>query len=170
MTNKVDVLIYLFEELNRYLDKYIKAYTTYRLQIKREDAESKKASALEQMQEALDMIEDIMSRIDEYYSDEVGHFVSDISKEDIEIIEDEYIETLTRIDNIELSLSLSSIQKFPEVVECHELLLRKFKIMEDNIEIYNKQANLGFKIISPEEAHKYYDNMKKQIRESRYVT
>lgn len=170
MTDKVDALIYLFEELNKYLDKYIKAYTTYRLLIKRENVESRKASALEQIQEALEMIEDIMSRIDEYYSDEIGQFVSDISEEDLEIIKDEYIETLTRIDNIELSLSLSSIQKFPEIVECHKLLLRKFEILESNIEIYNKQANLGFKIISPEDAHEYYDNMRKQIRENRYIT
>lgn len=40
--------------------------------------------------------------------------------------------------------------------------------MENNIKFYNNQ-NLGFKIISPEEAHKYYLNMRKQIRENKYI-
>lgn len=161
-------LLYLFQELNKYLDIYIKAYTTYRLQIKKENVESKKQAALEQMEDALLMIEDVINRIDSYYQEQSGQFASTISKEDIEIIEDEYIETLTRIDNVEVSLSLNSIQTIPEIVECHKKLLSKFEIMEDNIKFYNNR-NLGYKIISPEEAHKYYLNMRKQIRENRYI-
>lgn len=160
-------LINLFQKLNHQLDIYIKAYTTYRLLLKKEDLNSKKESALEQMQDALLMISDIINKIDSYYKEETRNFVSDISKEDLEIIDDEYIETLNRIDNIELSLSLKSLQKFPEIVENHKKLLNRFSTMENNIEYYNKRANLGFKIISPEEAHKHYDNLKKQIRENR---
>lgn len=119
------------------------------------------------MKDALRMIEDVTSRIDNYYSSTEGNFVDTTSKDDAEIIKDEYIEILTRIDVIELSLSLNSIQKFPEVVKCHKTLLQRFNVMESNIEFYNSQTNLGFTVISPEEAHKRYASMKKQIRENR---
>lgn len=159
-------ILQLFRELNKWLSQYSKAYILYRTQTKQENVKSKKTFALDQMREALSMIEGIIDKIDFYFEDSIGDFVTGLTENELDEINDEYVELLTRLDNIEISYSLPTIRENTEVSEMHERLINRFTVMESNISYYNSH-NLGFKVISPEEAHKYYDSMRKRVRENR---
>lgn len=159
-------ILQLFRELNKWLSQYSKAYILYRTQTKQENVESKKIFALDQMREALSMIESIIDKINFYFEDSIGDFVTGLTENELDEINDEYVELLTRLDNIEISYSLPTIRENTEVSEMHERLINRFTVMESNINYYNNH-NLGFKVISPEEAHKYYDSMRKRVRENR---
>lgn len=161
-------LLKLFEELNEYLQIYSHAYTEFRTQALKEDIESKKKAAIEQMQDALTLIEDVIERIETCYSDELQLFYKTLSKDEIEEINSEYMESINRLDNIQFSLKLSALQKYKEVIDLHKRLIAKFNVMENNIKVYNNSEvvqDFGFAIISPEEAHRKYDEIRALIKE-----
>lgn len=161
-------LLKLFEELNEYLQIYFHAYNEFRTQALKEDVESKKKAAIEQMQDALILIEDVIEKIESCYSDELRLFYETLSKDEIEELNSEYMESINRLDNIQFSLKLPALQKYTEVVDLHKRLITRFNVMENNIKVYNNSEvvqNFGFKIISPEEAHKKYGEMRAMIEE-----
>lgn len=161
-------LLKLFEELNEYLQIYSHAYTEFRTQALKEDVESKKKAAIERMQDTLTLIEDVIERIETCYSDELRLFYKTLSKDEIEELNSEYIESINRLDNIQFSLKLPALQKYTEVIDLHKRLIARFNVMENNIKVYNNSEvvqSFGFKIISPEETHKKYDEMRAMIKE-----
>lgn len=161
-------LLKLFEELNEYLQIYFHAYNEFRTQALKEDVESKKKAAIEQMRDALILIEDVIEKIETCYSDELRLFYKTLSKDEIEELNSEYIESINRLDNIQFSLKLPALQKYTEVIDLHKRLIARFNVMENNIKVYNNSEvvqSFGFKIISPEEAHKKYDEMRVMIKE-----
>lgn len=116
--------------------------------------------------DTLEMITDIYNQIDEYFNE--GYF-SEMTKDVANSISDEYIEVINNMDPILFMSKLSSMKKFPDLLDKNEYLQKEFDGLSENIRIYNKKVdveNWSFKIIDPDKALKYYKDMRSKISEN----
>ena len=101
------------------------------------------------------------------FDDEPREF-SPVSEEIKIKIDEEYMELINSMEFIEHSMQISSNQKIPKILEMHGNLINEFDELENKITEYNHKAeakSLEFRFISPENAHKNYEEMSKRIND-----
>ena len=177
--SQIEKLLELFQKLNHTVNNYIFAYKVYKSALKTlsesennsaddEKARIKKEDAERKMHFALGEAKKILEEIDKLFDDESREF-SPISEEIKNNIDDEYMELIGSMKSIEYSMQIGSNKKLSNILEMHDKLLKEFDKLENNLTVYNHNAESNgwkFKSIAPENAHSNYEEMSKRLNDS----
>lgn len=168
--NQIEELFELLQKLNHSVNDYIFSCKSCKTALKtssesegntEEDTERKMHSGFDEMKKNL-------AEINKFFDDEPRE-ISPVSEEIKIKIDEEYMELINSMEFIKHSMQISSNQKIPKISEMQGNLINEFDELENKITEYNHKAEakgLKFRFISPENAHKNYEEMSKKINDN----
>lgn len=164
-------LLKLLDTLQHWILEYEDAYRNYKLCLRKQESFTHETAkdAKSRMEYALVEIKYLREKISKCFTEEgYVELLETLTKEDVEKISDRYQELFNEVAYIKVEMSLPGVQNFPELIEMHSQVIKQFEILNNNINFYNNQpevVELGFKIISPEEAAKLYGERYKILQQ-----
>lgn len=166
--NQIEELFGLLQKLNHSVNDYIFSCKAYKTVLKTSsESEGNTEDVERKMHSVFDETKKILAEMNKLFDDEPREF-SPVSEEIKIKIDEEYMELINSMEFIEHSMQISSNQKIPKILEMHGNLINEFDELENKITEYNHKAeakSLEFRFISPENAHKNYEEMSKRIND-----
>lgn len=153
-------ILSLFSQLNTNLNKYVILYSELKTlfhfkEVVSDNDLSRKNDLEKSIKFSKNRISELLKIIDTFFN---KGFFSEMDKETIDELNDEYLEVINYTNSIKVSLNLILSKKFPELKIISEQLIKELNNLDNNIRVYNSTAeneNWSNKIIEPKEAKEY---------------
>lgn len=168
MKNNADKFLELFRRLNHNLNNYYIAYKelkrySRKFEADKNNIEFKRIDAERRIKASKEDCDNLLTQIDKLFN---NSYFAPVNEEMKNEIGDEFIGLVNNIRAIEDTIQIPSTKNNPKIMEMHVSLIDNFQKLENNISVYNhtvEQEHWKFKFIEPEEAHKRYNKMSKEI-------
>lgn len=168
MKNNADKLLELFRKLNHSLNNYYIAYKelkrySRKFEADKSNVESKRIDAERRIKASKEDCDNLLTQIDKLFN---NSYFAPVNEKMRNEIDDEFIGLVNNIRAIEDTMQIPSTKNNLKIMEMHASLISNFQKLENNISVYNRtaeQEHWKFKFIEPEESHKRYNKMSKEI-------